>query len=53
MVKHEVSINIPSKNNFLVTNIFPLGTQYAQHMQAYQTVRNAVQVEITFEETLF
>ena len=26
--------------------------QYAQHMQAYQTVRTAVQVEITFEETL-
>ena len=25
---------------------------YAQHMQAYQTVHNAVQVEITFEETL-
>ena len=24
MVKYEVSINIPSKNNFLVTNIFPL-----------------------------
>ena len=53
MVKYDVPINILSKNNFLVTNIFPLGMPYAV-CTTYADIPDSSQckVEITFKETV-